>query len=252
MNITSLECGNGDSPDEPPYAWSGIPATPAIVEALILERFNGQLVERRVVVNEVLRLHIARGGLQSKAGQVTSAVKKALAMMRAKGLANNPSVGYWRIGSPDAIVETHPLVVDDFESPPPAIVSAGESLEETDAEIVLGQGNQAVYLYYLPTFRLRASDQGEQRWPCKIGQTDSDPLRRILAQAGTALPEFPVLALVIRCSSSALMERALHAILTIRGFRVHSSPGSEWFLTNPEEVARLAKLVDPTLASAGT
>lgn len=69
---------------------------------------------------------------------------------------------------------------------------------------------EAVYVYYLPTYRLRAKEQGEKAWPCKIGRTDGDPLSRVLSQAATALPERPRIAIIIRTSYPIPWETALH------------------------------------------
>ena len=86
------------------------------------------------------------------------------------------------------------------------------------------------------------------RRPCKIGRTDRDPVARVLAQAATALPERPHIALVIRTSFALAWEAALHGVLTLRGRRIEDAPGAEWFLTSPDEVYELAVLFDPSLS----
>jgi hypothetical protein len=123
-----------------------------------------------------------------------------------------------------------------------------ESLSEPAADRILGTGSASVYLYYLPVYRLRAEEQGKKFWPCKIGRTDRDPVARVLAQAATALPERPHIGLVIRTSNALAWEAAFHAVLTLRGRRIEDAPGSEWFLTSPDEVYELANLFDPDLA----
>jgi len=97
-----------------------------------------------------------------------------------------------------------------------------------------------------PQIICRAEESGENRWPCKIGRTDQNPLQRVLSQAATALPEKPVVAVVFRTKYSAALETAFHSVFTLRGLAVRDAPGTEWFLTSPDEVVALAKIFDPT------
>jgi hypothetical protein len=41
-----------------------------------------------------------------------------------------------------------------------------------------------------------------------------------------------------------LLERALHAILKFRGQHLSEAGGTEWFMTNPQEVERLAQFLE--------
>jgi hypothetical protein len=113
---------------------------------------------------------------------------------------------------------------------------------------VLGDGPNALYLNYLPVYRHRNEEHGEKVWPCKIGKTAGDPLSRVLAQASTALPEQPHIGVVVKTANASEWESPIQAALTIRGRRISESPGSEWFLTSPEEVLELIKSIDPRLA----
>lgn len=47
-----------------PYEFQGVPLTPAIAQALIRQLFKGRLVERQILVDEVLREHVNRGGMR--------------------------------------------------------------------------------------------------------------------------------------------------------------------------------------------
>src|SRR5258706_10120611 len=80
-----------------PYEFQGVPLTPAIAQALIRQLFKGRLVERQILVDEVLREHVNRGGTRASAQDVTTVVKGALGALREAGDAVNPSYGYWRI-----------------------------------------------------------------------------------------------------------------------------------------------------------
>jgi hypothetical protein len=227
------------------YPYRGLPLTPAIMEELILELCSEQLLERQAIVESVYQAHIARGGDVPRVVDLPRSVKKALAGLRDRGLADNPSVGYWRIGTqprdsrPES-PEVVDLIVPDA-TPRPVI--------DVPADIVLGTGPSAVYLYYLPVYRQLAEERHESMWLCKIGRTDRDPLTRILAQAATALPERPVIALIIRTAYPVAWESAFYSVLTLRGRHIDGALGAEWFLTSPDEVLALAQCFDPQTTS---
>jgi hypothetical protein len=239
---------------ESTYEYAQLPLTPAVIESLTLELFAGQIAERQTIVQEVLRVHRARGGKSSDSQNPTGSVKKVLSNMLKKGLADNPSTGHWRIRGEGLQATQSIEASSDYES---LLEGDGNerNCEEKDtsppvlAEISIGTGNGAVYVYYLPTYRQHAEHRGESVWPCKIGRTDRDPLERILTQAATALPERPIVAIVLRTSLPIAWESAIHGVLTLRGLKMKDSPGSEWFLTSPEEILQLAHTFDPSLFS---
>jgi hypothetical protein len=223
------------------YKYADLPLSPAIAEELILEKFSGQVTARQTIVEEINRLHIARGGKPAEAVDLGSLVKKALKKLLDSGSAENPSQGYWRIG-PEAS-ETEDDASDSqgvsaqvvFEPLPAADVVLGAQADEKGA----------VYLYYLPAYRLQSEAENATVWPCKIGWTDRDPLVRILSQAATALPEKPHVALIVYTEHPLALEAAIHGVLTLRGRKVDNSPGKEWFLTSPEDVKTLVEFFDP-------
>jgi len=238
--------------DDSSYHSKGLPLKPEIAQKLIVELFSGQMIERQTIIEKVPRIHIARGGLPNSSSNPTHTIKSALAKLKKKGLVESLSYGYWRVISPSDALKIEELIeveeIDDsYES---------ESIEEldtqteilSDADVIIGVGDSAVYVYYLPIYRIMAENNGESVWQCKIGRTDRDPLDRILAQAGTALPEKPHLALIVKTQYPIYMENALHSVLKLRGQHIKNSPGSEWFLTSPDEVLALVKFFDPTLA----
>jgi len=244
------------SEDTDGYQFKNLPLTPAIIENLILDLFSGKLVERSVISKEVMDAHLARGGKKPRARNLDDSVKRALAKLKSHGLVENPSPGYWRI-DPGATAHEPPLMpqTTDALSSPSCEESSntgnlgGESLPDPVADLVIGSGDGAVYLYYLPTYRILAEKNGENVWPCKIGRTERDPLVRVLSQASTALPETPHVALIVRTQFPVAWESALHGVLTLRGLKIEQSPGSEWFLTSPDEVIELASLFDPSLSA---
>ncbi len=235
--------------DDGTYPYNGVPLTPAIAQFLIRKLFAGKLVERQILVEEVLRAHLAVGGLKPSAQKPTDTIKKALGDMKERGVAENASLGYWRIH------QSHRAEDGNATPAEPSLASIDVSKVESTAslepaaDVELGSGPGAIYVYYLPAYRLRAQDQGEKSWPCKIGRTDRDPLSHVLAQAATALPERPRIAIIIRTAQPGAWEAALHGVLTLRGLQIEESPGVEWFLTSPEEILNLAKLFDPKLTA---
>ncbi len=148
------------------YQFREQPPTPAVVEALILELFQGKLTERKVIADEVLRVHLSRGGAKPRA-QFEGSFRKALLTMKDAGLAENPSQGYWHIHPRDGqpIAALSPIAPNAEEG----ICDITETTEmstlpqiEAVADTVLGQGSGAIYLYYLPAYRLRAEEHGEK------------------------------------------------------------------------------------------
>ncbi len=238
-------------PDEKPevvaYQFKGIPLTAAIARSLIVKLFQGQLVERQVIDDEILRAHLSGGGAKPSRSS-GEAVRKALLDMKNEGLAENVSMGHWRIANTGQPSEEQ----SSTEIAPP-LGPAEENVEDDRLPAVdldVGTGVGAVYLYYLPTYRLHAENRGEKSWPCKIGRTDRDPVNRVLSQAATALPEKPHIALIVRTSQPLAWESALHGVLTLRGLRIENSPGVEWFLTSPQEVLDLVKQFDQSFSNA--
>ncbi|MCR8959759.1 GIY-YIG nuclease family protein [Variovorax sp. S2] len=113
-----------------------------------------------------------------------------------------------------------------------------DSAEEFDdeAEDVEARAAPAVYWYTFPAYK---RDDGP--YPIKIGR-GNNPLIRISHQV-TAMPEPPELLGTYEHSDVVSLERALHAVLNLRGKRKRDAPGAEWFITTPSEVKTLIELV---------
>ena len=235
--------------DKVDYPYRGIPLKPAIVQHLVRRLYGGKVVERQVLVEEVTRMHLSEGGLKPTAEKHDSIFKRALSDMKDKGEAENASPGYWRISvladasldAPSVTTENSFLIDADEEA------TETTAVIESVAEIEIGEGAGAVYVYYLPTYRLRAEEHDEKSWPCKIGRTDRDPLARVLSQSATALPERPHIAIILRTNHPGAWEAALHGALTVRGMQIDNVPGIEWFLTSPDEIVGLIRAIDPRL-----
>lgn len=202
------------------YAYKGIELTPAVLGELLIQLFDGKQFDRQTALTEVVRYHTEHGGITSKQNYI-AAFKRAAQDLKEKGL-ENISYGVWRLSYHEKEIE----IVEKKEAAEPLVL----------AEKELGEGDNTVYVYYYDTYREFAEYKGENRWPCKIGRTDKDPLQRIISQAGTCYPERPNIALLLHCEDSALLETALHGVLKFQGKWMPTAPGTEWFITSPQEV----------------
>jgi hypothetical protein len=177
-------------------------------------------------------LEVAKRPLQA---DLMPRLKKALTHMANRGsIAQSGLYGVWRLPSTD---------------PPDAPLDDEQELEETFDEelteqggIVVGVGTQLVYCFYLPAYRREAEQRGSNRWPIKIGRTTGSLANR-LASLATAMPESPIVALVIQTHDADLLEKALQNVLSFRGRWLAEAAGSEWYLTNPDEIVRIFEFI---------
>ena len=224
-----------------PYSFSKLPLTPQGMEALILELLDGELVARTEITERINSHHLQHGGLPSRAADLPRSVKRALENLRDQGLASNPQHGFWMIGSADSTTVTE--MAD--------VVTPEESgSDQITADLVLGAGDGAVYIYYLPTYRKQAEVAGKNTWPCKVGRTSKDPLQRILSQAATALPETPRVAIILRTPLPVVWERAIHSVLAARDAQIADAPGVEWFDTSPDIILDIIQFISPELINS--
>jgi hypothetical protein len=172
-------------------------------------------------------------------GCTTSRVKKALNRLANEGVLMSPIVGRYVLRGDKTNLE--PRAHGAFAELDPDETNANEA-EAAMFERIVGDGNQSVYAFYLPTYRAAAEARGEDRWPIKIGMTTNNVVARI-DSFRTALPEIPTLALRMRVDNATAMERVIHGILALRGQWLEHAGGSEWFLTNPHEVESIYKFI---------
>ena len=120
----------------------------------------------------------------------------------------------------------------------------------------IGSGNQSVYLYYFPTYRLNSiyyikyvDDSHETPiYKCNIGKTIGDVKDRVNNQIGQQLPEKPKIALIIRTDDCEALETKIHDKLKRKGCWLDPKSGAdvigvEWFLTNPSQVEGIVKSI---------
>ena|SRR2546428_13369245 len=81
------------------YKFKELPLTPIMAEDIILKLFEGKIVERKTIVENVLDFHLSNGGMKPNRVNYIGPIKKALRTLASKGLAANPATGYWKIGT---------------------------------------------------------------------------------------------------------------------------------------------------------
>lgn len=117
--------------------------------------------------------------------------------------------------------------------------SAGE-LEEEEEEEEEDEGgasvSPAIYWYTFPAYKRELGP-----YPIKIGRGSNPQIR--IAQQVTAMPEVPEILGTYPHADVSNLERALHAVLILRGRRKLDAPGAEWFMTTSDEVRKLIQLV---------
>ena len=96
----------------------------------------------------------------------------------------------------------------------------------------LGEGTSAVYAYGYACCPDRL----------KIGYATGDVVQRIADQIYTSTPDKPVLCLEIRTNDCRNLERAIHAVLQVRGRKI-AGGGDEWFKVTRDEVLEIYQYV---------
>ena len=117
--------------------------------------------------------------------------------------------------------------------------------KESPVPLTLGSGAGAVYVYYDPCDKELAESKPQSVWECKVGMTESDVETRVKAQRTTAINEDPEIGLEIRTDTPRCLERAIHAILALKGKKIDPArKANEWFLTSPNEVMVIQTLIN--------
>ena len=207
-----------------PYRFLGYPLTKGIAKQLICELYAGKGPYPISEIREAVKQHHEEHGGSQARGKLSTLISRAITDLRGAGQANSETIGFWEI----------------------YIDSEVDNGEDIHYRKTIGSGNSSVYLYYFPIFRQQAKSRGEFVWKCKIGKTQGEPQERVDQQNNprTGIPEEPVIALVIKTDNPDSLESAIHTILTARGKHVEEAPGTEWFLTNPDEVEEIYQFID--------
>ena len=112
---------------------------------------------------------------------------------------------------------------------------------EPEAEHIIGDGPECVYVYYYPAYKELAKLKGKSSWPCKIGRTAGMVTGRLQSQA-TGMPEKPRLSIVFNTDNSETWEQILHGMLKVVSQKhIREAPGQEWFDTTPEKILEMIR-----------
>jgi len=117
--------------------------------------------------------------------------------------------------------------------------------KDSDVSLTLGSGTGSVYLYYYPRDKESANSKRESVWECNIGRTKRSISKRVGEQKEKFDHQSPEIGLEIKTNNPRALEKAIHAILELKGQQVETSgKGSEWFLTSPTEVAGIYTILN--------
>lgn len=217
--------------DDGDYIYKNIELTPNVFADVMIYLFNGKQFKRQAAIDKIVAYHIDHEGISHR-DKYTDTFKKAAQSLANSSALTNVGYGSWRL----RIDDTNTVIekIETEEKPNRTSFNIDE---------ILGEGEGTVYVYYYEVYKERALLKGQTLWECKVGMTDRNAMDRIFSQAGTAYPEYPHVATLIKCLSARDMESALHSILKLRRRWIDNAPGTEWFMTSPEEIKELYYLI---------
>lgn len=214
---------------------NGVPLTPLsarpIVRWLLEKRPHWR---RKDLAVEVERIHREHGGAMGPQPAIP-VIKKTLQQLADENLVESVpnAFGLWRrLGA--TAEDGEPGALESTES-------ASNDVDSDELKVLeeIGDGAEAVYLYYNPNDAKLAVFENRDEWECKIGKTQGSVITRVWEQGvKTALSHTPVVGLVIRTPDCTALERALHCSLRLLDKSIIDSPGTEWFLTSPARIKK--------------
>lgn len=216
----------------------GLPFVRGVTKNLVIELFKRpEPWIRSDLVKEAVKKHLELGGISGKQDP-TTVIKDVLRILRDENRIKPVALGIWKrvdLDSPESqrveVIHTPEIIqeIQEIEKDDPPV---SEQLKE------IGDGTEAVYLYYNPNDKELAKLKNKDVWECKVGMTQTLPVEaRIFSQGvKTALSKMPEIALVIKTNNAPLLERAIHTALRQLDLVAPDSLGTEWFITNPERI----------------
>lgn len=213
------------------YKYVGLPLQPSIFAEILLLLFNGKRFKREQAIEAVRQYHQHHGGsLDHFSGP--GVFKKAASYLKPQGLTN-VNYGYWTLEHQNVAQQTndHPSPSSTTERP------THTKTYTAHGNRTIGEGSATVYVYYFDAYKEKAQRNGKIYWPCRIGCPDTDSLSRFYEQSQPCFPEPPHIALTIKCDDASTLETTIHGMLKLQGRQLTDTPGTEWFNTNPEDIA---------------
>jgi len=199
------------------YEHSGFTLTPSSFAQVALQLLKDKRIKRDEVIRLVMEYHLANGGIEGSADIVSIAKKAKRNLIESGNLIDSTRYGLWDfcVTGIDAV----------YHAPPEKVK------------------NNFVYAYYFPAYKELAELKGESSWPVKIGLSTTSIDQRVAMQVGTAMPERPVMLFEVECDDCAKLEKAIHAVLDVKGFKMPESLGNEWFRINPTELMAIMSVL---------
>ena len=116
--------------------------------------------------------------------------------------------------------------------------------------LIYGEGKNWVYLYFFRDEKVEYQRKFDGKiydlkFPCNIGCTKDNPKKRIYQQTGSL--DNVIIHTLFRENKHKELERLIHAWLRYRGQRIPPALRDgerEWFLTNPDEVRDLHRVIN--------
>ena len=214
------------------YQFKNIPLTPSIAAGIILDYLPTQVkpIKRIDLTRYVADRHLSLGGIVF--GDVSAQIKKALQRLVDEGKVENPSLG-WYLSKIHGSTENIDLSATQISS----IETLQNEAELIVSEIIIGNGDESVYVYFADSERKLAKFEKRDWWPCKVGFTAGNLTTRILSQGPlTSMSQLPVVGLVIKTDDGHALERIIHYALGVADAQIDDALGSEWFNTSPERI----------------
>ena len=228
--------------------YRGLPITPTIAKEHVLTLFTGEdWFKKQDAIKKVLEYHASLGGLPPNSNP-NGLLKKALTTLRDDDNVVELGVDtiHWRV-KPDSsnlqgLNETFKNDSDEDE------------VTVHPIETHLGDGNEIVYMVFYEHHRTLvdlgrttfSNEEGEypNKYPSKIGLTrNNDGLNRInqLFRSQERWHSPFTIGIVYRTDDAKIAENYIHSVLEGFGrkYPVPGEGGTEWFLTDKDEVLTL-------------
>ncbi len=106
---------------------------------------------------------------------------------------------------------------------------------------VVGKGLEEVYAYTFKSCIDKAKSIGQEFYPVKIGYAYGygEALSRINGLVPSGLANDATILFIGRCDDGRTIESKIHKHIRAADRKIKSSPGTEWFMSSAEEVAKL-------------
>jgi len=218
------------------YRYKGITLQPENAKVLIVELCSGMNISTKDIRKKILNHHLKNGGEPpiNQKGWLSRSLKHILD----KNLGEDLGYGAYRIYE-----NSKNKSINNFENTEQKESNDSTAIINTHQDLIIGYGEQSVYVYYFPTFKKYAESEKERYFKVKIGYTTRDTDTRIGEQYNSTNPEPPEVLLELKTEDSKVLEGIIHDILKERDRWVTEGKGKEWFLSSEVEIREIHNFV---------